>query len=121
MKKRTVSMAMTACEAKVSNNATCLSENGLTSVRRMLITPIAVPFPQQRRHKKSSNTASYGGGCPGTSSPPPEGLECELSCAGQGLVANQVPCRQASRPGSLGGRVPKCRRQEHLIAFDAGE
>ena len=43
LNSRTFSMAMTAWLAKVLSNSICLSEKGRTSIRQMLIAPIAVP------------------------------------------------------------------------------
>ena len=43
VKSRTFSIAMTAWSAKVWSSAICLSVNGRTSARRMVIAPIAAP------------------------------------------------------------------------------
>jgi hypothetical protein len=42
LKSRTFSIAITAWSAKVLTSSICLSLNGRTSVRRMLITPITL-------------------------------------------------------------------------------
>ena len=43
LNSRTFSMAMTAWSAKVSSSAICFSVNGRTSVRRIIIAPMATP------------------------------------------------------------------------------
>ena len=43
LKSRTFSMAITAWSAKVFRSATCLSVKGATSVRRIVMTPMATP------------------------------------------------------------------------------
>ena len=41
---RTFSIAMTAWAAKVSSSLICLSENGRTCIRRIMIAPIGIAF-----------------------------------------------------------------------------
>ncbi len=53
LNSRTFSMAITAWSAKVSRRAICLSVNGRTSVRRIMIAPIGNTFAQQRRGQHS--------------------------------------------------------------------
>ena len=58
LNNRTFSMAITAWSAKVLRSAICFSVNGLTSVRRITIAPIAMP-------SRNNGMAKY---CPQTQS-----------------------------------------------------
>src|SRR6266540_6189114 len=109
-------MAITACEAKVSSSATCLSVKGLTSVRRMLIRPMAVPSRSSGVTRKVR--------IPGPIFTVREPLCFRLKvwnvdrpALEQSLVANRAPS-QASPPWSTGWYRSEVRRQDHLIAFE---
>ena len=104
--------------ANVSNNATCLSENGLTSVRRILISPMAVPSRSKRRRQEMFEYPPACASCPGISLPPPEGPECGLSCAGAKLHCR--PSATASFPAPVGRQVVSFRNAPpgYLIAIE---
>ena len=56
LNKRTFSMAITAWSAKVSRSLICFRVNGRTSVRRMIIAPMATPSRSIGAAKKRPDT-----------------------------------------------------------------